>query len=65
MRVFREEGRLKAHVSRMKKNTSEMDNWKKYTKKSKTHAEIVKKKKPDIIQQLNEKVREEKENLRM
>ena len=35
MRVFRGEGRLKAHVSRKEKNTSEMDDWKKYTKKSK------------------------------
>ena len=65
MRIFREEGRLKAHASRTEKNTSERDDWKKYITKSKTHVEIVEKQKPDIIQQLNEKVREEKEQLRM
>ena len=65
MRVFREEGRLKAYASRTNPNKAETDDWKKFSRKSEIHADMVDKLRPDIIQQLNQKAREERERLRI
>ena len=62
MQIFNEEGRLKYYEPRSVKVLSEGMDWKRFIQKSKQHAEIAQKLKPDIVQQLNEKAREEKES---
>ena len=64
MRLFRKEGRLKQYIERVKKNTDQTMDWRNFIKKSKDHADMTSKLKPDIIQKVNEMFREEKEQLR-
>ena len=64
MRLFREEGRIKQFKERNKKNTDQAMDLKKFMKKSKHHAKMAAKLKPDVIQKVNEIFREEKEQLR-
>ena len=64
MGLFREEGRLKQFKERNKKNVDQTMDWKKFIKKSKQHADMSEKIKPDIVQKVNEMKREEKEQVR-
>ena len=65
MRIFREEGRLKPYADRVNRNRSETDEWNNFLQRSQSHADMVEKFKPDIIQKINEKARVEKERLRL
>ena len=65
MRLFREEGRLKAYKDRMKQNSSETSDWKQFMQNSEKHAEMVEQSKPDIVKRINEESREAKERLRV
>ena len=64
MSLFRGEGRLKQLKERDKKNTDQTMDWKNFMKKSKHHADMTTKFKPDIVQKVNEIYREEKEQMR-
>ena len=61
MRLLREEGRLLPYTERIRKNTSEVNDWKNYMKKSASRADIVEKSRPDIVEQLNKEARERRE----
>ena len=64
MRIFHEVGRLIEHKDRIKPNSSEVVDWENFQKKSKRHADMLDETKPDIVQKINEKMRDEGERLR-
>lgn len=64
MRLFRGEGRLKKYKERTSNNLDETSDWKNFMQKSKKNAEMVEQFKPDIVSQINEKVRADKERNR-
>ena len=61
MKLFRNEGRLRDYMEKNGNNSSEMEDWQNFMKNSKRHVEMAENLKPDIVQKLNEKIREEKE----
>ena len=64
MRIFREVGRFIDHKDRIKQNSSEVVDWERFQKESKSNADMIDEMKPDNVQQINEKMREERERLR-
>ena len=65
MRLFREEGRLKAYKDRMKQNSSETADWKQFIQNSERNADMVEQLKPDIVKRINKESREAKGRLRV
>merc|ERR1712105_482463 len=68
MKVFREEGSLVEYnrrdstpINKQLKLDKELSEWNCYSKKNKMQAEILARKKPDIVSQLNEAWRKKKE----
>ena len=59
MKIFREEGRLIEFKKR-----SEVSDWKEFVRKGETYSDLLSKKKPDLIDEINQEVREEKEKER-
>ena len=64
MQDLREKGRIKKYRERTEKNKDEKVDWESFSMKSKEHKNMVKKLKPDIVELINKKEREEKELLR-
>ena len=64
MRLLREEGRLRDNKERIKQNSDETLDWEKFMKKSKIHADMAEKSRPDIVERINEESRKAKERLR-
>ena len=64
MQRLREKGEKRIIKGRIMKNISEFDDWKKFMQKSKKHADMATKNKPDIVKMINEKERERKEVIR-
>ena len=64
MKDFREFGRLKNFEKRSKKNKSELSDWKEYFEKGEKYSSFLQGKKPDLIEIINQKIREEKERER-
>lgn len=64
MQDLREKGRIRKYHQRTEKNRDEKDDWERFTRKSEEHKKMAKKSKPDIVELINEKEREEKELLR-
>ena len=64
MKDFREFGRLKNFEKRSKKNKSELSDWKEYFEKGEKYSSFLQGKKPDLIEILNQEIREEKERER-
>ena len=64
MRDFREFGRLKNFEKRSKKNKSEISDWKEYFEKGEKYSSFLQGKKPDLIEIVNQEIREEKERER-
>ena len=64
MRLLREKGRLKDFKERINRNTHQETDWKNFIQKSEKHAAMAVKIKPDIVQRVNEMLRDEKELLR-
>ena len=48
-------------IRRIMQNKSEINDWNSFMKTSKVHAEMITKKKPDIVEMINEKNRDKKE----
>ena len=61
MKEFREDGRLRKYADRGKQNVDEFKDWTKYHEKNEMNSNLLDKLKPDIVQQINEKFRIEKE----
>ena len=64
MKLFREKGRLIEYEERPKQNIEAQVEWGKFMKKGSRNSEMVEQQRPDIIQLLNEKTRNEKERAR-
>ena len=64
MKKLREKGRMVGHKERGQKNFNEETDWKYFMRRSKQHADMAKKLKPDIVQLINEKQRKDMELLR-
>ena len=64
MRIFHEVGRLIDHKDKIKPNSSEVVIGKTFINKTKKHADMFEENEPDIVQKINEKIREERERLR-
>ena len=64
MQLLRKEGRVRNFEERTQQNSTEESDWKNFMKNSKLHAEKVESCKPDIVQKLNQKAREEYEKQR-
>lgn len=64
MQLLRKEGRIRNFEERTPQNSTEESDWDKYMKNSELHAEKVASCKPDIVQKLNQKSREECEKQR-
>ena len=65
MRLLYEKGRLQDFKHRTGRKTEEIDDWESYGGKGKDHMEKLEELKPDIVTKINEKIREEKERLRL
>ena len=65
MRLLRKEGRLRVYTERIEQNSDETLDLKKFIKKSKRHADMAEKSRPDIVKRINEESREAKEILRV
>jgi hypothetical protein len=61
MSLLRNKGRCRKYVKRSKPNIDEFSDWKDYTKKSHDNLKFLELMKPDIVLQINEKARIEKE----
>jgi hypothetical protein len=61
MRIFNEEGRLQEFERRGRQNMSEMSDWEKYIKRGKVQHDLAKGVNPDIVEKINQKIRDEKE----
>ena len=61
MRMLREEGNLLSFARRSRKNVDEYTDWKLFLQKGKQHFEKLQKSQPDIVEKINQTVREEKE----
>ena len=64
MKLLRKMGRLHDFKKRCIKNSARDSDWKGYMKRGKSYSEYLSIKQPDIIERLNEEVREEKEKER-
>lgn len=64
MEVLRKEGRLKIFTERSEPGVTELKNWQIYCDKRNANRRFLRTVKPDIVQKLNEKQREEKEKVR-
>ena len=62
MKDFRADGRLRKYADRGKQNISEFKDWRKYFAKNEMNSTLLNKSKPDIVQQINETYRIEKED---
>ena len=61
MKDFRADGRLRKYADRGKQNISEFKDWRKYFEKNEMNSTLLNNSKPDIVQQINETHRIEKE----
>ena len=61
MKLLKERGRLRDFKTRVTKNKTEMSDWKDFIKKGKTFSDLITKAKPDLVERLNQEIREEKE----
>ena len=64
MKLLRKMGRLHDFKKRCIKNSDRDSDWKGYLKRGKSYSEYLSMKKPDIVERLNEEIREEKEKER-
>ena len=64
MKLFNEEGRLKDFKRRVGGKRSEVQDWKTFMGKGKKHEEKIGTVKPDVVEQINQKIREYKEKER-
>ena len=65
MRLLKKEGRIQDFQFRGKKNSVAEVDWKFFIQKGKEYYSILERQDPDIVQRLNEKIRQEKENERI
>ena len=61
MKLLKEKGRLRDFESRATDNDTEMLDWKDFMKKGKAFSDLITKAKPDLVERLNQEIREEKE----
>ena len=61
MKDFREYGSLRNYHERSFKNKKEILDWKEYCEKGESFAEVLHTRKPDLIERINQEIREEKE----
>ena len=64
MKDFREKGWLKKYADRGKQSIDELIDWRRYKEKKEIYSKTLEKYKPDIVQQINENSRIEKEKFR-
>ena len=64
MQLLEDEGWLKEFAERSGRKTKAIDDWEFYFNRSEKNSKLLEDKKPDIVQVLNEKIREEKEKKR-
>jgi hypothetical protein len=64
MNMLKEEGRIHNFERRGYKNRDELSDWKEYVQKGKSYSEMIQHHNPDIVERLNQKLREQKENER-
>ena len=64
MKDLRDKGRLQKYADRGQQNTDKLIDWRRYKEKNETNLKTLEKCKPDIVQQINEKVKIEKEEFR-
>ena len=64
MKEFRERGRLRKYAERSNQNTEEFDDWRKYKRKNEKNSRILERFKPDLVEQINEKNRIDREERR-
>ena len=61
MKDLREKGRIKPYKERKERNISKEVDWKNFMRKSRQHADMADKLKPDIVQVINENNRKDTE----
>ena len=64
MKVLKEEGRLNEFVKRGTRNRSKMSDWEIFLKRGEKHSEKLKEHMPDLVEKLNQKIRDAKEKER-
>ena len=64
MKDLREKGRIKPYKERKERNISKEVDWRNFMRKSRQHADMAEKLKPDIVQVINEKNRKDTELIR-
>ena len=61
MNLLKEKGRMRDFERRATMNNTEMSDWKNFMMKGKTNSDLLTKAKPDLVERLNQQIREEKE----
>lgn len=61
MKDFRDYGALREYHERSSRNRNEILDWKEYYKKGESFAKVLNTRKPDLIERINQEIREEKE----
>ena len=61
MNLLKEKGRIRDFERRDTTNNTEMSDWKDFMKKGKSYSDLITKAKPDLVERLNQEIREEKE----
>ena len=61
MKDFREYGSLREYFEKSCRNKTEISDWKEYYEKGDSFAKVLNTRKPDLIERINQEIREEKE----
>ena len=64
MRLLESEGRLQDFKRRSHRNIEEMRDWENYMRKGKNYVDVLEVRKPDVVQRINEKNRDDEEKER-
>ena len=64
MRLLESEGRLRDFKRRSHRNIEEMRDWENYMRKGKNYVDVLEVRKPDVVQRINEKNRDDEEKER-